>query len=176
MAALTISKGSWLRWVLLICLICPFIAGASEPEPAGGLGSRTIIFAPGARNGGGLTTVAHCTNVGTVAGRIEAAFYTFSGTFACTAAALSVAPGRTASLSVASIASMANLSTCSTPFVLNQGSVHLFGEISETLRFRCTVQLISTTGDPPTSAARLSLYTPGGAPITDILFADGHDP
>ncbi len=146
-------------------------------SPRGGPTTEIIALAPGVLNNSAMTTLVHCTNFGSVPGRINTAFYNYDGTFVCAQGALSAAVGETISMAVAPVASMSNVVDCGVAgATINQGVAWIAADITQTLKFRCTAQLIAKASNPPASLDRLSLYTSHGAPLSDIIFADGFDP
>lgn len=153
-------------------------AAATDPlNPQGSPSTRIIAVASGALNTSAMTTLVHCTNFGLVPGNIYTAFYNYDGTFICSAGIFSATVGQTVSMALVPVASMGNVNTCGgAASTINQGVAYIAADITQTLRFRCTAQLIATASNPPASLDRLSLYTKGGAPLSDIIFADGFDP
>lgn len=163
---------------LAALLLVPAVASAAQSamRPQG-IGVQTIYRAAGARSGSGLTTMASCTNRGSVAGTIGVSFYEFDGTFVCSTFASAVNPGETRTLAAGSVASMANVAVCSgSTLTLHQGEVEIWAQQLQTMRWYCTIQLVAAAADPPTALARLSLSTAGGAPVSDVIFADGFEP
>jgi hypothetical protein len=160
---------------LLSLLVCA--ASAAAPEPHGGLNSIRRYAMPGVFNSGAMTTVVHCTNFGSTSARILTAFYNFDGVFVCSAGADSVAPGRTLSMAVEPIASLANVATCfiGSGTTISQGMAYVSGDVTTSLRFQCSGQVIDEVADPPASMVRLSMYTAAGTPLRDIIFANGFE-
>lgn len=128
------------------------------------------------RNGGGLTTVAICSNHGSVAGTVGAQFFQYNGSSACLVSIGGVLPGETRTLEVDPVASMVNGSTCSGGPAIGEGRVEIYANTAETLKFNCTILLVDKTNNPPSSMTRLMLHSGSGVPLSDILFADGFDP
>jgi hypothetical protein len=140
------------------------------------IATRTIFQASGTRNGSGLTTVAICSNRGSVAATIGAAFYQYDGTLPCTSYYFGVMPGETRSIGIDPVVSMGNVSACPGAPAIGQGRIEIFASPDATLKFDCTVMVIDKANDPPLSMTRLTLYTGDGAPISDVIFADSFDP
>ncbi len=128
------------------------------------------------RSGGGLTTVAICSNRGSVAGTIGARFFQSNGNPVCTVVSGGVLPGQTRTLEIDSAASMVNGSICSGAPVIDQGRIEIYANTPETLKFDCTILLVEKSSNPPSSMTRLKLYSGSGVPMSDIIFADGVDP
>ncbi len=162
---------------MLVWLSTSVATATDALNPQGSLTTRTIAIAPGVLNNSAMTTLVHCTNFGSAPGNITTAFHNYNNTFVCSAGAGSVAVGQTISMAVTPVTSMSNLFTCGgAAATINQGAAYILADITQTLQFRCTVQLIDKASNPPASLDRLSLYTSGGAPLGDIIFADGFDP
>ena len=161
---------------MLVSLSGSVATATAALNPQGNVTTRIIAIAPGALNNAAMTTLVHCTNFGSVPGNIYTAFYNYDHTFVCSAVGGSAAVGQTISMAVTPVASMNNVFTCGPATTINQGAAYIAADMTQTLHFRCTVQLIATASNPPASLDRLSLYTSGGAPLRDIIFADGFDP
>jgi hypothetical protein len=154
------------------------IAADDTVSPLGNVNTRFIAVAPGTLNSATMTTVSHCTNFGSVPAKITTAFYEFDNTFICSTGGIDlVAPGHSRTSSIVPIASMVTDFTCGPSAApIAQGVAYVVGDITMTLKIRCTVRLVAIAGDPPSTLERLSLYLKTGAPLTDILFADSLDP
>ena len=137
----------------------------------------TVIWsASGARSGTQLTTMAVCSNHGSVAGTIGARFYEFDGVQKCTIAHAGVPPGETRTLMVDPVASMAGGQICAGAPILQQGRIELYVNANETSKFDCTVMLVDKTDNPPVNMTRLTLFSGSGVVRSDLIFADGIDP
>jgi hypothetical protein len=164
-----------LRVATLLAMAAVTSAATITPK---GIGTVTLFNASGARSGAGLTTMVACSNVGAISGSIgiTAASFNTPG-FDCSSYVSGVLPGQTVTFAIDAVASMANVQLCSpTGTVLNQGRISVFSNVNGTLKWTCTAQLVDKIGNPPTALARLSLYTAGGALLSDVIFADGFEP
>jgi hypothetical protein len=148
-------------------------APATHPQ---GETARSLYNASGVRSGNGLTTLVSCTNRGNVPGTIGITLYQFEGTSICTSSYSNVNPGETRSIAADTVASMSAAECGLSTQVLDQGHVEIWGMPSQTLRWNCSVHLIASASDPPIAMTRLSLFTATGAPVGDVIFADGFEP
>ena len=164
--------------VAAVALLAPVIGMCATGLPTPRIPSPTKVIwsASGVRNGGGLTTVAICSNRGSVAGTIGAQFFQYNGNSACLIGIGGVLPGETRTLEIDPVASMVNASNCSGGPAINQGRIEIYANTAETLKFDCTILLVDKTNNPPSSMTRLKLYSGSGIPLSDIIFADGVDP
>lgn len=178
MRTLSSNRKPALPLVAAMMLMAPVIGLCATTSPELRIPSPTKVIwsASGVRNGGGLTTIAICSNRGSVAGTIGAQFFQYNGNSACLIGIGGVLPGETRTLEVGSVASMVDGTICSGGPAIDQGRVEIYANTAETLKFDCTILLVDKTNNPPLSMTRLKLYSGSGVPLNDIIFADGVDP
>lgn len=172
------TRNRALRVIAALVLMVPTfgVCTTTSPAPRPPSPTKVIWSASGVRNGGGLTTVAICSNRGSVAGTIGAKFFQYDGSSACLIGIGGVLPGETRTLEVDPVASLVNGSICSGGPSIDQGRIEIYTNTAETLKFDCTILLIDKSSNPPSSMTRLKLYSGSGVPLSDIIFADGVDP
>jgi hypothetical protein len=147
----------------ILLLACAGTSTAQSKIPVLGTPSAPAGFLPpvfrvtGVRSSAQLATEIHCSNADAVAVSIYVSYFDYDNSYKCGVSMLDMPVGTTRTFTTADASAYLEDAFCAPQPGIAQGRVEI-ATFPENSKIVCSAQIISVTGNPPTTLSSLDVY------------------